>query len=532
MKTMKTRTVTKWVNTSFLFFILFFNLCVYNVYAYPEPQFHRAMVFSVHYDDGSISTILFAIISGPSPVDVSSFTVNGPAGSYNLNASSSFQQYGLYYVHRENAVLSNGNYTFAITDSIGRSASVVREFVYDDSIPKPTSLSPANGAYAGTTTPNLGFSSVDGDYCYQIQVLDYDYRAIWYNSPMMSSSSVTIPDNMLQANTPYIWSARIWDKANQNMHETKGFFYTGTKSTPEINLKGILSISTSNLINFIYSRAINVAPWDIDYFRFTGPDNVIYDLNRRYYQFTFPVYNANVTSFDPPASIPNGTYKVEIKDSSGSSDSDTQSYTYNPIPEFSEDSRVPVDNTYFDTDKPTFSWSRVQGDTGDGTYLYSMRIVDNTQQMRWFDSPRSTEISYTPNESLNLPKGSSYKWRVNVIDADGNNYRNSSYRTITFNSGPAPTVVYVNNTDNTCGGNEPCYTSIQSAINYAAETASIRLAQGTYKEIFQLYLPKYLTFQGGWDTSFTSQTPNTTFIKSPIVTQGSLTMQMLTIKPL
>ena len=318
---------------------------------------------------------------------------------------------------------------------------------------------------------------------------------------------------------------------NQNMHETQGVFYTGTKSTPEINLKGILSISTSNLINFIYSRAINVAPWDIDYFRFTGPDNVVYDLNRRYYQFTFPAYNANVTSFDPPASIPNGTYTIEIKDSSGRTDSDTRSYTYNPIPEFSEDSRIPLDNAYLDTDKPTFRWSRVQGDTGDGTYLYSMRIVDNTQQMRWFDSPSSTETSFTPNDALNLPKGSSYKWRVNVIDADGNNYRNSSYRTITFNLGSAPSVVYVNNTDNKCGGNDPCYTSIQIAMNHAAETAFIRLAEGTYNEIFRLGLPKTLTLQGGWDAKFENQTANKTFIKSPTLTQGSLTMQMLTIQP-
>ena len=75
MKTMSTRTVIKLGNIGFAFFILFFNLCMPNAYAYPEPQFRNAMVFSVHNDGGSTQTILFAIIRGPSPLDVSSFTV-------------------------------------------------------------------------------------------------------------------------------------------------------------------------------------------------------------------------------------------------------------------------------------------------------------------------------------------------------------------------------------------------------------------------------------------------------------------------
>ncbi len=510
-----------------------FSLSITKVYAYPAPQFQDAKVFSFHAADDSITTIFFAIISGPSPVDVASFMATGPSGPYNLTSRQSFQQYGLYYAHVEPGVLNNGSYTLTVTDSIGRTASVVREFTYNDSIPTATSLVPADKTYAVSTTPTptFSFSPVTGNYCYQAQIRDYDGKAIWYSSPFMTIPSFTFSKEMLQADTAYRYKARVWDIVGQNCRESEALFYTGTKAAPEINLKGILSISTSNLINFIYSRAINVAPWDIDYFRFTGPDNVVYDLNGRYYQFTFPAYNANVTSFDPPASIPSGTYTVEIKDSSGRTDSDTRSYTYNPIPEFSEDSRIPVDNAYLDTDKPTFSWSRVQGDAGDGTYLYSIRIVDNTQQMRWFDSPSSTATSFTPNEALNLPKGSSYKWRVNVIDADGNNYRNSSYHTITFNLGSAPSVVYVNNTDDTCDGNDPCYTSIQAAINVASATASIRLAEGTYNEIFRLGLSKTLTLEGGWDSKFSVQSANKTFIKAPIVTDGSLAMKMLTIQP-
>lgn len=521
----------------FLFLsVVFFSLPLNQANAYPAPQFQSAMVFSSHTADDSISTVFFALITGPSPVDVVSFTATGPSGSYNLTPSQSFQQYGLYYVHGEPGVLNNGNYTFTVTDSIGRTASVVREFSYNDSIPAGTSLVPEDRTYTETTTPTLSFSPVGGDYCYQVQIRDYDGRAIWYSSPFMTIPSFTVPSGMLQPNTAYHWYARVWDIVRQNYRESEALFYTGTKAKPEINFRGILSFPwDSSFLNFLYAQGGNVAPWDIDYFRVTGPDNMVYDLTqRRYYQFTFSAYNANITSFDPPASIPDGTYTFEIKDNLGRTDSDTRTYAYNPIPEFAADSRVPADNAYLDTDKPTFSWSRVEGDTGDGTYLYSMRITDYTEALRWFDSPSSTETSFTPNEALNLPKGSSYKWRVNVIDAAGNNYRNPSsplYRTLTFNLPSAPSVLYVSNSDDSCGGNEPCYTSIQAAIMYSGTTASIRLAEGTFNDIFVLALPKSIKLQGGWDKTFTSQTANKTFIKSPRVTQGSLTMQMLTIQP-
>ncbi|MCF8146195.1 MAG: hypothetical protein K9N21_19985 [Deltaproteobacteria bacterium] len=516
-----------------------FVLCIaFNftyAYAYPAPKFQRAMVFSMKQSDGTILSIFFAVISGPSPEDVTSFTATGPSGTYNLNPSRSFQQYGLYYVYGEQGVLEDGTYTLTVTDSAGRSASVSRDFTYDGSVPKPTNLDPANESYTEGTTPTLSFSPVEGDYIYQVIISDYDSKAIWYISPMMTTPSFTVPEGMLQRNTAYSWEARIYDASGRNCSQSQPVFYTDTKTAPEIMFRGVMSFPTdSNFLNFLYAQGSHVAPWDIDYFHATGPDNTVYDLNRRAYQFTFSSYNANITAYDPPASVPDGTYTFEIKDDQGRTNSDTCTYTYNPVPDFVEDSRLPADNAYLDTDKPTFSWSRVEGDTGNGAYLYSIRIVDYSTGVRFFDSPQSTETSFTPSESLNLPRGSSYKWRVNVIDNNGNNYRTSSsptFRTLTFNPESAPSVLYVSNTDDTCNGNDPCYTSIQDAIDYAGENASIRLAEGTYNEIFELYLPKSITLKGGWDISFENQTATTTLRSAPKAPQGSLTLQELIIKP-
>ncbi len=82
-----------------------------------------------------------------------------------------------------------------------------------------------------------------------------------------------------------------------------------------------------------------------------------------------------------------------------------------------------------------------------------------------------------------------------------------------------------------CNSLAPCYTSIQDAVNAAVTGATIRVVQGDYASSITLNASKSLTVQGGWNTTFTSQTPNSTFMKAPKVNQGSLTLQMVTIRP-
>ena len=94
-----------------------------------------------------------------------------------------------------------------------------------------------------------------------------------------------------------------------------------------------------------------------------------------------------------------------------------------------------------------------------------------------------------------------------------------------------PAILYVNQADSTCGGQSPCYSSIQQAIEAANTGTAIRISQGTYEESFVLNESRSLILQGGWDASYSTQTSNKTFIKAPKAPQGSLTLQMLTVKP-
>ncbi len=92
------------------------------------------------------------------------------------------------------------------------------------------------------------------------------------------------------------------------------------------------------------------------------------------------------------------------------------------------------------------------------------------------------------------------------------------------------TVLYVATVED-CGGNSPCYQTIRNAVEAAATGCVIKISSGLFEESITLNKTADLTLEGGWNPSFESQTSNTTFIKSPSVLKGSLTLKMVTVKP-
>ena len=77
-----------------------------------------------------------------------------------------------------------------------------------------------------------------------------------------------------------------------------------------------------------------------------------------------------------------------------------------------------------------------------------------------------------------------------------------------------------------CGGNTPCYATIQEGIDAAGSRAIIRVAEGRYYEDLTLNSAKDLTLQGGWDSAFTTRSSSTT-IDSLTISRGTVTAEYL-----
>ncbi|MCF8146098.1 MAG: carboxypeptidase regulatory-like domain-containing protein [Deltaproteobacteria bacterium] len=457
--------------------------------AYPGPKITSSALFSAHLADGTIQTHIWARISGPSPQDVASFTATGPSGTFNLNMlQPPFRQLGTTYIASVPSVLQNGAYAFVITDSLGRTATVTRNFTYDATVPQVASSTMKvegkdNYAYVGTTTPTLTWDEVAGAFTYQLFIYDCDGQAIWYFETT-GGTTVTVPEGYLQPDTPYYWWVRVNDVTGENRHFSDTlYFYTGTKAFPP-DLTEIFTLSFAcpdYSANWFAARNINLAPWDISSFNVTGPNGTVYLHNNRSFRFHTPVFEG-FFSGGGPLPTPDGTYTFELTDTDSNTYTQTKAFTYNPISPISEASRSPAPNAYVYTGR-TFSWAPVSDSR---TLYYKLRIRDYNSRIVWYESPYSTETSCTIPDSVPRAPYGSYKWQVLVTDSptDPKNMSMSALRTIT--SAPLSQYVYT----------LPGGTGV--ATDYRMFT--VPLYTGTVKDFLQL-MEKTLGFynpMGSW----------------------------------
>ena len=95
-------------------------------------------------------------------------------------------------------------------------------------------------------------------------------------------------------------------------------------------------------------------------------------------------------------------------------------------------------------------------------------------------------------------------------------------------------IVYVSQDDPACGGNSPCYASIQEAFDAISKdldgvfdptvipSFSVLVTSGYYWEDLSLNAPVNVDFEGGWNSDFTAQTGNTYISSLTIGEEGSL----------
>ncbi len=90
------------------------------------------------------------------------------------------------------------------------------------------------------------------------------------------------------------------------------------------------------------------------------------------------------------------------------------------------------------------------------------------------------------------------------------------------------TVIYVSR-DGTCGGNSPCYSRIQDALDSEYDLATIKAEEGTYDEGLIFDKSKQTVLEGGWDSTFSIQSSKTT-IKSITFNGGALEIKQIVLQ--
>ncbi len=109
-----------------------------------------------------------------------------------------------------------------------------------------------------------------------------------------------------------------------------------------------------------------------------------------------------------------------------------------------------------------------------------------------------------------------YHYRLTAENSLGSSFGDDK----TFYTEDMPEV-YVS-PDGVCGGNEPCYSTIQGAMDFAQSGATVYVVAGDFFESPVLDMKKVIILQGGWDASFETQVSNTVIHGSLLVSAGSL----------
>ncbi|MDZ7697900.1 MAG: SUMF1/EgtB/PvdO family nonheme iron enzyme [Deltaproteobacteria bacterium] len=95
-----------------------------------------------------------------------------------------------------------------------------------------------------------------------------------------------------------------------------------------------------------------------------------------------------------------------------------------------------------------------------------------------------------------LSTNTTYHYRIVATSSEGTSYGDDrSFTTRIFYVEPS----------GVCGGNSPCYTTIQAAIDAASSGGVIRIANEAYDESLSVGVSEHILLEGGWNTSFTTR---------------------------
>ena len=93
-----------------------------------------------------------------------------------------------------------------------------------------------------------------------------------------------------------------------------------------------------------------------------------------------------------------------------------------------------------------------------------------------------------------------------------------------------PSVIYVSNTDPSCGGHSPCSPNIQHGIALLSGPSVIEITQGTYNGNILLNVDEEIVLEGGCDTNFGACSSYSTIVGSMKISLGTIMIENIILK--
>jgi len=93
----------------------------------------------------------------------------------------------------------------------------------------------------------------------------------------------------------------------------------------------------------------------------------------------------------------------------------------------------------------------------------------------------------------------------------------------------AENTIYVSK-DGLCNGNNPCFPNIQNGIASVTGPSLIKITQETYYEDVVLDFSQTIELNGGWDTTFTTNSGQTTVNGSLTISNGKIIIKKITLQ--
>jgi hypothetical protein len=400
----------------------------------PAPLFAWAWARSDDIYPPAVQGSLLAKVAGPSPADIVELKVTKPGGFQYIFTEDDIltsEALGDYYMANFQNPLSNGTYTFSLTDSAGRTVTVNRDFTLA-SVPRvvDTTMLPVDNSYVNATTPTLSWESVGAGYYYRVSIWDWNsnQRPV-FMSKYIQATSITIPSGYLLPNTSYYWRVDVYDTPNtpngNNRSRSRGLrFSTGSSSYTPANMIEWVNFYNDNGYyggpgTAISTNVVGPLPNEVTSFSVSGP-GFNYDFQQSNIMYNLAWPHGSMYNFRQPGAPAGGDYTLNLQTPLGN-DSFVKNLTPSTLPIVDQSSLSPANNAYLTNLAPTFSWASVAG----GPYYYRIMVQDWKLKYTIYASARSTDLFAAIPAGI-LRSGRSYMWRVEVYDESTGNADNRS----------------------------------------------------------------------------------------------------------